>query len=333
MKKSFLIVSLLFTCILLFSACTQSNSQQSSPTTIPTGTENISCQHIEVVDSAVKETCTTTGKTEGKHCSKCGEILIKQNEIAATGHDWETATCTAPKTCKVCNEKNGDAIGHDWEAATCTTPKTCTVCKDTEGNALGHVWAAATCTEPKTCSVCSETNGSANGHNWVDATCQSPKTCSACNETEGSVENHQDSGNGLCSYCKQDMLLIELQNGFNVQLIIPTVGGLNGYATAKYTNQTKYSISVDNTFLSANGKLLYNSSAKFTLEPGYYATVTYFRAIIASQRYDDKYKDLYLDNNSLAHISFQVSEKTVFVKFGVNGPVAFGYSLNDIGIY
>jgi len=41
--------------------------------------------HTEVIDAAVAATCTTDGKTEGKHCSVCNEILIPQKLIYATG--------------------------------------------------------------------------------------------------------------------------------------------------------------------------------------------------------------------------------------------------------
>lgn len=37
--------------------------------------------HIEVIDPAVDATLTSTGLTQGKHCSKCGEVLIKQEII------------------------------------------------------------------------------------------------------------------------------------------------------------------------------------------------------------------------------------------------------------
>ena len=37
--------------------------------------------HKEVIDEAVKSTCTEFGLTDGSHCSECGEILVKQEVI------------------------------------------------------------------------------------------------------------------------------------------------------------------------------------------------------------------------------------------------------------
>ena len=51
-------------------------------------------------------------------------------------HNWEAATCTAPKTCTDCGITEGEACGHTWEEATYATPKTCTACYATEGEPL-----------------------------------------------------------------------------------------------------------------------------------------------------------------------------------------------------
>lgn len=83
----------------------------------------------------------------------------------------------------------GCGCDHEWNAATCTAPKTCSLCSETEGEALGHKWEAATCLVPEKCSVCHETKGEALGHNWEEATTEAPKTCTNCQATEGSKLN------------------------------------------------------------------------------------------------------------------------------------------------
>lgn len=85
-------------------------------------------------------------------------------------HDWKAATCTAPKTCKLCNAKEGSVAGHKWVNATCKAPKTCSVCKKTSGSVADHKWAKATCTKPKTCSVCKKTSGKSLGHDYDSTT-------------------------------------------------------------------------------------------------------------------------------------------------------------------
>ena len=111
------------------------------------------CEHETVADPAIAATCTTTGLTEGSHCSLCGEVLIAQETIPAIGHteainESKDATCTETgltegKYCSFCNEtllvqETIPAKGHtevvkEAKDATCTETgltegKDCSVC-------------------------------------------------------------------------------------------------------------------------------------------------------------------------------------------------------------
>ena len=61
-------------------------------------------------------------------------------------HNFKDATCTEPKTCKVCGATEGAALGHSFKDATCTDAKICEVCGTKEGSALGHDFQSGACT-------------------------------------------------------------------------------------------------------------------------------------------------------------------------------------------
>jgi len=128
--------------------------------------------------------CGTQSQWEAITVGSSNECLTDEERQY---HDWQNATCTAPKTCSACGATEGEALGHSWAEASCTAPKTCSVCGATEGEALGHSWAEASCTAPKTCSVCGATEGEALGHSWAEASCTAPRTCTICGVTEGDV--------------------------------------------------------------------------------------------------------------------------------------------------
>ncbi len=74
-------------------------------------------------------------------------------------HVWTDATCSAPKTCSVCDATEGEPIEHTWADATCAAPKTCSVCDITEGESLEHTWEVMD--GAMICSVCGEVDETA----------------------------------------------------------------------------------------------------------------------------------------------------------------------------
>ena len=194
-------------------------TQVSAPTCTEAGKETRSCQregctaaeergiaatgHTEVIDPAVAATCTEAGKTEGKHCSVCGAVLVAQEEIPATGHTWTAASCTSPRTCAVCGAEDGEALGHDWSAWTQVTAPTCTeagketrscqregctAAEEREIPATGHTWTAASCTSPRTCAVCGAEDGEALGHDWSAWTQVTAATCTEAGKESRSCQ-------------------------------------------------------------------------------------------------------------------------------------------------
>ena len=74
---------------------------------------SVACDHNIVTDAAVAAGCTTTGLTEGSHCTKCGVVFTKQTVIPATGHSYtvtsDAANCKEYElfhyTCSKCGDK------------------------------------------------------------------------------------------------------------------------------------------------------------------------------------------------------------------------------------
>ena len=69
-----------------------------------------------------------------------GTILVGLSGCGHT-HEWEEASCEAPKTCKSCGETEGTALSHEWVEATCLEPKHCVRCGAVEGEKAEHIWS------------------------------------------------------------------------------------------------------------------------------------------------------------------------------------------------
>lgn len=162
---------------------------------IKTKTEVIAkVAHMIVTDEAEKADCLTPGKTEGSHCSVCGEVLKVQEEIAPLGHDF-TGAYTYDENlhwhdCVRCHNAYDEELPHTYDSADCAQPAPCTVC-GYEKPAGQHIWdqgevtTAATCTEAGvktyTCTACGTTKTEkilALGHDYaVDFTVDKAATC------------------------------------------------------------------------------------------------------------------------------------------------------------
>ena len=66
--------------------------------------------HNEVIDQAVKSTCTLTGLSAGSHCDRCNEVLVKQNTVPALGHYVITQNVVEP-TCSSSGLSEGSYCG------------------------------------------------------------------------------------------------------------------------------------------------------------------------------------------------------------------------------
>ena len=77
------------------------------------------------------------------------------------GHTWKEATCTSPRTCTVCGEKEGEALGHVWTEASCAEPRMCTVCGATDDYVLEHKY-----NDTGECTVCGATKEYANSYGY-----------------------------------------------------------------------------------------------------------------------------------------------------------------------
>ena len=176
MKKFLLFLALIVTLVICFSACGRQLAHthqygEWTTTKTPTCTEDgiqtryCSCGekqvdviyatgHKEQIIPGKEATCISDGLTEGKFCSKCGEILVPQEKIPAKGHTEKII----PRVESTCTEKG------------LTEGKECLVCQTVlvaqeflplkDHVEVIDAEVAATCiktglTEGKHCSVCS----------------------------------------------------------------------------------------------------------------------------------------------------------------------------------
>lgn len=173
---------------------------------------------LSLKETTLVATCTSDGK-EVWGCSNCD--YTEERTVKATGHR-ETKSVTAEATCNkegkitytcsACNnvrETITPKASHDYTSATCKKPATCKKCGATTGSTAKHSYSEATCTEAKKCTVCGVTDGKALGHTTTRG------NCSRCHEFISPISN--------IKYANEFPLVVTCANGTKVQLISPTV--------------------------------------------------------------------------------------------------------------
>ncbi len=195
--------------------------------------------HTEEVLPGVEPTCTEFGKTEGKWCPNCEQIIVKQEILAKVNHSGGTATCISKANCVHCGAEYGERGDHIkgsyTEPASCTvngyTMVFCTECGeelDFEVIPATHKPGAdATCTTAQTCTVCGETLAPATGHTPGDApTCTTSQICTVCGETLAPALGHSAHEDVPCTedlYCITcgDLLRAATDHQFETTLVTP----------------------------------------------------------------------------------------------------------------
>lgn len=190
--------------------------------------------HTEVIDEAIEATCTSTGLTEGKHCSKCNEVLVEQKVVSVLDHEESkeivenniSPTCTEDGFydlvvyCSKCTEElsrqkitvkalGHDIITHQCKEPTCTEDgyrsyEECTRCEYTtyeEIKSIGHTYST-------------ELSKDETGH-WYECHCKDRKDFSAHYSSGGATEYEAE----VCTICSY-VITHELghEHAYNLQV-------------------------------------------------------------------------------------------------------------------
>ena len=185
MKKTLWATVLLLVCAILLSSCGSKNEKQPSddttnntqeththsfeewitikkPSCTEDGTNERYCAcgekqvqtisafgHTEIVDNAINSTCQTNGKSEGKHCSVCGVVIIEQTSLPLANHTYDNEN---DEKCNICGYERYISCKHTNTEVLKAVEATCTASGLTEGSKCvdcGETLVAQVATSPK----------------------------------------------------------------------------------------------------------------------------------------------------------------------------------------
>ena len=78
----------------------ESSKETSEESTEESSEETTVCEHVEEVVEGTPATCEKDGLTDGQKCSVCGETIVEQDVIPATGHAWDEGVVTKDPECE-----------------------------------------------------------------------------------------------------------------------------------------------------------------------------------------------------------------------------------------
>ena len=150
--------------LLMFSlaGCNWGTNSGRRPRQASTSTQPANDQMVSSSSTESSSTRPSTSKPSTSSSTTAKPTTTKPSTSTSSTthiHAWSDPSCNRPATC-YCGATKGSALGHDWQEATCIAPKTCLRCGITTGGYGNHTWVEATYTSPKRCTVCGTTTGS-----------------------------------------------------------------------------------------------------------------------------------------------------------------------------
>lgn len=100
---------------------------------------------VVACDQTAPKPETTEEQTTETPSTKTETETDTMTESVCT-HDFNEATCTLPKICKLCKATQGQPIDHDPTEATCTEASVCRMCDNIISARLGHSYVNKICT-------------------------------------------------------------------------------------------------------------------------------------------------------------------------------------------